>query len=152
MSIHNVRHMQWDWLERPQYVYVGRFYMPKRIPYGRDTYDLEGYYGNPYWLHERRSRSEACSQYAEWAKNRVMQNAEFAVRVLNLYNKSLVCWCYPEQCHANVLEDMANRFAQLCRDNGINEQYANRNEHDHERYYDQNQFLELLGHKPLCTG
>lgn len=143
--VQNVRHQGWNWLEHPQKVYVGRFWKPKRIPYGRDTLDLSGYYGNPFHIQEGRNREAALSMYREHLSARIKKDPDFAYRVLCLDNKVLVCWCAPERCHADILHEVSHRLASMCIQNGLQEYLSGRNEYAWDYYFPKDRFLELMG-------
>ncbi len=51
------------------------------------------------------SRDEAIEKYREWLFKQP-QLIEQAQRELK--GKSLVCWCYPQKCHGDVLIEVAN--------------------------------------------
>jgi hypothetical protein len=108
MPIANIYHIaDREWENDPQYAYVGR------TGHGHD-----GYFGNPYRqgakclrcgsVHHGVGQTLVC--YAEYLRERVNQDAEFRRRVKELHGKTLVCFCAPKTCHANLLEIMAKEL------------------------------------------
>ena len=90
-TVVNIRFAQYD-------VYIGR------AGHGHD-----GTFGNPHALgwcrlcnkgHDRESCLAAFTQYFE---QKLLQDAEFRRRVLDLRGKRLGCFCKPKHCHGDVI-------------------------------------------------
>jgi hypothetical protein len=59
-------------------------------------------FGNPFRLTQERYRGECINAYTDW----IMQPAQEALRVRmkrELRDKTLVCWCAPRKCHADII-------------------------------------------------
>jgi len=53
------------------------------------------------------SRSEAVEQYRRWLMYS-NEAEELRQSIYELSGKDLVCWCAPQECHADVLLELAN--------------------------------------------
>jgi hypothetical protein len=64
-------------------------------------------WGNPYELTEY-SREESISKFKEYITN---GNGKHLLKDLHeLKNKTLGCWCYPKNCHGNILIELVNEL------------------------------------------
>ena len=82
-----------DWLKDPKNIYIGR-----QTPY------LEGSkWGNPYTMHEYRSRPKVIKLY----ENHLQENMELRNSVHQLTGKILGHWCSPQPCHSEILHLLA---------------------------------------------
>lgn len=94
-----------NWKQDPYAVYIG---MPGYA--GQTT----GYFGKP-WACLRNPRGWRAA-YREYAIKRVTTDPEFAVAVLGLHGKTLICFCKGSargrdaDCHGDLLKDMAERL------------------------------------------
>lgn len=65
----------------------------------RDPYDVYigrgGDWGNPFVIGVHGTREEVIAQYAEWIRTQ----SHLMVRLPELKNKILGCWCKPNACH-----------------------------------------------------
>lgn len=101
-KIINIKYAPFDWKTNPQYVYVGR------AGKGQD-----GYFGNPFRLGDDEARGDTLERFREWTITRLEIDAEYRRRVAELEEKTLICFCAPEEglepaehggiCHAQVL-------------------------------------------------
>ena len=63
-------------------------------------------FGNPFVIGRDGSRADVIEKYRAW----VMQKPELLKAIKNeLKNKILGCYCSPNQCHGDVLEEIANQ-------------------------------------------
>jgi hypothetical protein len=62
-------------------------------------------WGNPFVIGRDGSRDEVIAKYRAW----IVRQPALMAALPELRNKSLVCWCAPERCHAEVLIELANR-------------------------------------------
>ena len=76
-----------DWIADDKNVYVGR---PSK-------------WGNPYKISKKTCRKEAVNLF----RNHVIHTKDLADNVGELRGKILGCWCAPDQCHAEVLHQLA---------------------------------------------
>jgi hypothetical protein len=60
-------------------------------------------WGNPFVIGKDGDRKEVISKYKDWiVKQEVFKDIE------ELRGKVLACWCHPQECHADVLVELAN--------------------------------------------
>lgn len=87
-----------DWMENPQYVYIGRSENAER-----------GYFGNPFHIGKDGTREEVLWRYHQWIARHFIHTVpnvsqkEFRERVRGLQGKTLVCFCSPKPCHGDIL-------------------------------------------------
>ena len=74
----------------PDAVYVGR---PSK-------------WGNPFVIGRDGDRCEVIAKYAHWLDG-MIHNGRLDLD--ELQGKDLVCWCAPEECHADVLLELASK-------------------------------------------
>lgn len=75
-------------------------HLPNAIYVGRPSP-----YGNPFKAGIDGTRSEVIQKYEDW----LLQQPELLAKVkTELRGKHLICWCFPKQCHAEVLRHYAN--------------------------------------------
>jgi len=62
-------------------------------------------FGNPYESGKDGTRADVIRMYEDW----LLQQPELLAKVrTELRGKHLICWCFPKQCHAEVLMHYAN--------------------------------------------
>ena len=73
-------------------------------------------WGNPYSHKEGtlakfkvKSRKEAIAKYREY----LLDNPELLAKLPELTGKTLGCWCKPQACHGDILDELANRKVNL---------------------------------------
>lgn len=59
-------------------------------------------WGNPFIIGKDGTREEVVFKYSEWIKTQ----PKLISSLHTLKNKNLVCFCYPELCHGNILKDL----------------------------------------------
>jgi ParB-like chromosome segregation protein Spo0J len=64
-------------------------------------------FGNPFEMPDDGERAEVVEKFEKhyWPYKNALQ-----AQVPTLKGKVLMCWCYPEQCHGDVIAEAANRF------------------------------------------
>jgi len=91
-----------------------RVYHCKKVPYDADPVYVgrPTKYGNPYShmdgtlaKYKVATREEAIAKYEEWIRG---QPELIAMVKKELKNKDVSCWCFPAQCHGNILIKIAN--------------------------------------------
>jgi hypothetical protein len=60
-------------------------------------------WGNPFAL-KNHTRNQAIDLYADW----VVQQPHLMAALPELRGKVLGCWCWPKECHGDVLTRLAN--------------------------------------------
>jgi len=79
---------------------------PYEVYIGRSRGNETGYFGNPFRLdnpHDHIERAHVIAKFTEWFNRRIVTNAEYAQRVLDLRGKRCGCYCKPLPCHGDVL-------------------------------------------------
>lgn len=76
-----------------------------RVPAGAIYVGRPTKWGNPFVIGRDGSRQDVIRKYEEW----VVQQAHLMQALGELKGKSLVCWCAPEACHADVLMRLSNQ-------------------------------------------
>ena len=79
----------------------------------RNTYPADAVYvgrptqwGNPFKVGRDGTRDEVIKQFEGYAYQMLKQKPDWLVP---LRGKDLLCWCFPEACHADVLVRLANQ-------------------------------------------
>jgi hypothetical protein len=65
----------------------------------------ESKWANPYRIGRDGTREEVIAQY----RAELLRDPELMAALPELRGEDLVCWCAPDQCHADVLLELANR-------------------------------------------
>lgn len=82
-------------LSDPDTVYIGRGNRWKRLPNSR--------WSNPYRITPDQPRAVVISLYRDYLNRR----PELLADVGQLRGKRLACWCFPAECHGDVLAALA---------------------------------------------
>ncbi len=82
---------------------VGGWNTDTRTYVGRPTK-----WGNPFKVGPDGTRDEVIEKYRLW----IATQRHLLADLHELRGKDLVCWCAPQRCHAQVLEDLANSLPQ----------------------------------------
>lgn len=61
-------------------------------------------WGNPFVIGRHGDRDQVVSQYEQY----LLSNEDLMNSLHELKGKSLICWCAPQACHADVLIKYAN--------------------------------------------
>ena len=80
----NIKHEEFD-------VYIGR---------GRGSK-----WGNPFAIGKDGNRQEVVQKYKDY----ILSNQSLLSQIEELRGKDLVCFCAPQQCHGDVLIELANQ-------------------------------------------
>lgn len=62
-------------------------------------------WGNPFAIGRDGNRAEVIAKYEAW----IIEQPELITAASSLRGKNLICWCAPQQCHAEILMAIANR-------------------------------------------
>ena len=79
---------------------VGKLSTADRVYVGRPSK-----WGNPFVIGRDGSRDEVIAKYRAW----IVRQPALMAALPELRGKSLICWCSPNRCHADVLIEPANR-------------------------------------------
>lgn len=69
-------------------------------------------WGNPSKMRGEADRGRAIRYYVGW----IVRQPNLLARIGELRGKSLGCWCWPRQCHGDVLVLLADGVAPDCLD------------------------------------
>jgi hypothetical protein len=83
----------------PQYVYIGRA--------GKG---MSGDFGNPIVLERESDRDKVLQEYRIYLEKRVEEDVDFRTKVMDLRDKTLVCFCKPKPCHGDILVEMVEKL------------------------------------------
>lgn len=61
-------------------------------------------WGNPYFIGPDGTRAEVIAKYADY----IVRQPELMASLHELRGRDLICFCVPEQCHAEILLRLAN--------------------------------------------
>ena len=81
--------------------------MRRPHPAGAVRVDRRTDFGNPFIIGRDGTREEVIDKYEEW----IWQPEQAALRrriMWELQDKDLLCWCAPEECHADIILHIAN--------------------------------------------
>lgn len=76
----------------------------RSIPADAVRVDRTTKWGNPFIIGKDGNRDEVIELYAQW----ILTQPDLMADLPSLAGKSLLCWCAPERCHAEVLMDLSN--------------------------------------------
>jgi len=68
--------------------------------------------GNPYAMAHEGQRDGVVDAYARWLEDRMRERGPVRAeieRLASLPDGTLVCWCAPRRCHAEVIRDWIER-------------------------------------------
>jgi hypothetical protein len=66
-----------------------------------------GKWGNPFKIGRDGDRAEVMAKYRKW----IVKQKKLLASIHELHGKNLVCWCWPKECHAEVLLELARKSA-----------------------------------------
>ena len=77
---------------------------------GRTGKGKDGYYGNPFKLQKGEKRGSTLNKYKDYFFNKLRNDIEFKKRILSLRNKTLGCFCKPNDCHGDIIANYLNNL------------------------------------------
>lgn len=72
---------------------------------GREGQGETGYFGNPFKVGAKYTRSESLAYFEDYLYQRVISDEEFKMRLEELRGKRLACFCKPLPCHGDILKE-----------------------------------------------
>ena len=100
-----------EWIEDKKNVYIGR----KGVVF----IDFEGkkerfpksdsVWANPFKISEKQSRRDVIELYEKYIRTKI-ENEKLKEELILLQGKNLGCWCYPEECHGDVLIKLIKEY------------------------------------------
>ena len=98
-----------EWMNNKNNEYIGRkgvvFINKERFP------KKDSIWANPFKLNKDGSREEILIKYETYIRDRLNNDNILKDNLLNLKNKNLGCWCYPELCHGNILLKLIEEYS-----------------------------------------
>lgn len=70
----------------------------------------KGEFGNRFRIGVDGDREKVVMLYEVWCLEKGEKDREWREKVKGLYGKRLVCWCKPESCHGDVLEELCVKW------------------------------------------
>lgn len=64
-------------------------------------------FGNPFRIGRDGGRREVIDKYERWIFQPEQKNLRKRM-ILELRGKDLICWCAPQECHADIILKIAN--------------------------------------------
>lgn len=87
--------------------------MTKVVNLRKDSYDVYigrgSIFGNPYEIGVDGTREQVCERYEKWF-NFCLRDRVFRAAVLALKDKTLGCFCCPQQCHGEIIAEYLNQL------------------------------------------
>ena len=80
----------------PEVIYIGRTF---------GQFVGSGW-GNPFKITNQVSREQVVEQFRNW----IVKQPQLMARLPELKGKKLACFCHPQQCHGDVLAELANKL------------------------------------------
>lgn len=65
-------------------------------------------FGNPFAIGKDGNRAQVIAKYREYFYNKLEADTKFKEAVLKLKGHVLLCFCYPLDCHCNIIADYLN--------------------------------------------
>lgn len=100
-----------EWMEDKDNVYVGRagivFIDDQRYP------DKSSPFANKYKIGPDGDRQQVLRKYKRWLMDKVLEDDHFREELMKLKGKNLGCWCHPENCHANIIQEMIQFITEI---------------------------------------
>ena len=94
-----------EWMNDENNIYIGRkgivFIDGERFPKNNSEFY------NPFKINSNNSRDDVCLLYKNYIKSKIDKNE---IDITKLKNKTLGCWCFPEQCHGDILIEKLREY------------------------------------------
>ncbi len=101
-----------EWVNNPNNVYIGRagvvFINGSRFP------KVSSNFANPF---KTGNRDEIIQKYRSYIIDKLDKDEALRAELLELKGKNLGCWCYPKNCHGNVLLELIDEYSKIKLDN-----------------------------------
>jgi hypothetical protein len=69
-------------------------------------------FGNPFIINKHGSRDDVIKKYENYFNNKIENDLNFQNEIVNLFLElkntkqlTLICWCYPQRCHGEVIKN-----------------------------------------------
>lgn len=77
---------------------------------GREGHGQTGYFGNPFKVGPKYTRSEALAAFEDYFYNRLSLDKEFEIKINKLRGKRLACFCKPLPCHGDIIKEYLDDY------------------------------------------
>lgn len=104
----NIKDAPEDWMNDPQFVYIGRPGNGLRGPFGNPC-AVDGRCPVCGEIHKTPGSTLVC--YEQYLRTRLMKEWDFNEEFRKLHGKTLVCFCKPGPCHGDVMLEKIEFFA-----------------------------------------
>ncbi len=97
----------WEWSEAPAPTSTGPRVLNRRggLPRGAVYVGRPSKWGNPFEIRKGGDRDEVIAKF----RAHLLASPALMAALPELRGRDLVCWCAPQQCHADVLLELANQ-------------------------------------------
>lgn len=97
-----------EWMADSENVYIGRkgivFIDGERFP------KKDSVWANPYKITDADTRKSVIKKYRKYIVEKLENDEKLMKKLGSLKGKNLGCWCSPEQCHADVLVELIDKY------------------------------------------
>lgn len=97
-----------EWIEDKNNEYIGRngivFIDKERYP------KIASIWCNPYKIGKDGDRDMVIEKYEKYIKDKIEKDDNMRIKLLELKDKTLGCWCYPEKCHGDILIKLISEY------------------------------------------
>ena len=98
-----------EWIEDKNNIYIGRkgivFINKTRFPSHSSNF------ANPFKIGKDGTREEVLIKYKKYIIEKIENNISLKNELINMKDKNLGCWCFPEQCHGNILLELIDIYS-----------------------------------------
>ena len=102
-----------EWCSDPCNIYIARagVVFVKNNDGTKERYPkISSVFANPFKIGKDGTREEVIQKYRSYIIEKLDSNLELQTELIDLKNKKLGCWCYPEPCHGNVLLELIPKY------------------------------------------
>jgi hypothetical protein len=103
-----------EWCKDEKNVYIGRkgiVFIKNEITEKKERYPkISSVFCNPFKVGKDGNREEVIEKYENYITEKIQLEPELKIRLIEMKNKNLGCWCYPEKCHGDILIDIINKL------------------------------------------
>lgn len=93
-----------EWMDDEDNVYVGRAGI---VFIDRERYPKKSsIFANKWKIGNDGDREQVLKKYKKWLMDKVLEDDHFREELMLLEGKNLGCWCHPEKCHADIIQEV----------------------------------------------
>ena len=98
-----------EWMEDDNNIYVGRanvvFINKERYP------KISSKFYNPFKIGKDGTREEVINKYKHYIIDKLDNDILLQKELIEMKDKNIGCWCYPEICHGNILLELIDKYS-----------------------------------------